>query len=434
MGTTRRDFLLRSSASAIAATAMMSAQSPDALGAPRKKTNTTRTRRKPTLIVIYLRGGADPLGTIVPYADKKLSRVRPSLTMPGPDSNEVGQVLPLDDIFGFNPNMKALHDLYEKKMCAPIVCVGSPHPTRSHFDAQDFMERAAPGLRNVKQGWLNKYLEETESIKDANLRSFSLQSLLPRSLRGDYPVLARPDQKADLAMAMYSHLYPEKKMMSRPKRKKKKKGMGSNTQQMIREFGQRTIKQLKELNAVLEKSPPSKVTYPTSRFGKQFRDIAKIVMADRGLEIAALDYGGWDHHINQGPIDGQLGKKLGDVSDSIGAFVADVGEERMQSTTILVMSEFGRTVSENGNQGSDHGHGGFMLAVGGMVKGGKVYGKWTGLERDKLYQQRDLPVHTDFRLIFAETLKDMYGFDGMKLGMFPQYTPETGPLDFLKTV
>ncbi len=433
MATTRRDFLLQSSVSAFAATTIMSAQSPELYGAPRRKTKTRRLRQKPTLIVIYLRGGADPLGTIAPYGDKNLAKVRPNLTMPGPDSNEVGSVLPLDDIFGFNPNMKALHNLYEKKMCAPIVCVGSPHPTRSHFDAQDFMERAAPGLRNIKRGWLNKYLSETESAQDANLRSFSLQSLLPRSLRGDYPVLARPDQKADLAMAMYSHLYPEKKMMSRSK-KKKKEGMGSGTQQMIRDFGQRTIQQLKELNEVLEKSPPTKVTYPTSRFGKQFHDIAKIVNAERGLEIAALDYGGWDHHINQGPTDGQLGKKLGDVSDSIGAFVADVGEERMKKITILVMSEFGRTVRENGNEGSDHGHGGFMLAVGGSVKGGKVYGKWTGLEKDKLYQKRDLPVHTDFRLIFAETLKDMYGFDGMKLGMFPQYSPQSGPLDFLKTM
>lgn len=426
MATTRRNFLRTTGAGVLATTALGATQSFNANGALRDQNG----KDKPTLIVVYLRGGADPLGTIVPYTDKYLPEVRPNLHIPGPKSGSSNRVLPLDDLFGFNPNMKALHKLYKQKMCAPIVSVGSPHPTRSHFDAQDFMERAAPGLRSVNKGWLNRYLNETSSKDDANLRAFSLQPLLPRSMRGDFSVLARPDQKADLAMAMYSHLYPDNKSM----RLRKDANEGAQTQKMIRNFGTRTIQQLSELNEVLEKASPSKAPYPETRFGRQMRDIATTIKANRGLEVTALDYMGWDHHIDEGPIDGQLGKALGDASDSIGALTTDLGPKRMKNVLVLVMSEFGRTVRENGNKGSDHGHGGFMIAVGGSVNGGKVYGKWTDLEKDKLYEQRDLRVHTDFRLVFAETLLDLYGFDGMKLGMFPEYKPDSGPLDFLKAV
>jgi hypothetical protein len=158
------------------------------------------------------------------------------------------------------------------------------------------------------------------------------------------------------------------------------------------------------------------------------RDIAKIIKANRGLEVTALDYGGWDHHINEGPADGELGRKLADVSGSLGAFVDDLGPELIQHVLVLVMSEFGRTVRENGNKGTDHGHGGFMLAVGGRLNGGNVYGKWTSLNENDLYERRDLPVHTDFRVAFAESLHGLFGFDGIKLGLFPEYTPESPPL------
>lgn len=420
MNMKRRDFLKQSGV--LGAAACVSSNSL----ASYETATTVKPKRKPTLITVYLRGGADSLGIVVPYADRHLPTVRPTLAMPGPAKGKKN-VLPLDEIFGFNPNMKALHKLYKQKLCSAIVCVGSPHTTRSHFDAQDYMERAAPGLRNVRTGWLNRYLDETRTSREANLRAFSLQSLLPRSLRGDYPVLARPNAKADLALAMYSQLYAQK---TRSRSQK----MGLKTQRRIRAFGTRTIQQLSELNQIIERPLKEVVPFPKSRFGKQLRDLAKIVNAERGLEVTALDIGGWDHHINEGPIEGQLGKKLGDLSESIGAFVENVGSQRMENVLILIMSEFGRTVKENGNKGSDHGHGGMMIAVGGPVKGGKVYGKWTGLEKDKLYQQRDLPVHTDFRLVFAETLKDLYGFDGMKLGMFPQYNTALGPLDFLQTM
>ena len=424
MDTSRRTFLKTGSLTALGAAAWVGAPRPNLLAAPKSN---SRAKDKPTLIVVYLRGGADPLATIVPYNDQQLRQVRPSLALAGPDSSDPNKVLPLDEMFGFNPKMQALHDLYLKKMVAPIVCVGSPHPTRSHFDAQDFMERAAPGQRNVTKGWLSQYLTETASDDEADLRAFALQPLLPRSLRGDYPVLARPDQQAELAMAMYSHLYPDREMSSRLTAG----SLGQETQKKIRDFGQRTITQLEELNKILERPLEEKAAYPDTRFGRQFRDLTKVINADVGLEITALDYLGWDHHINEGPINGQLGRMIGDVSDSTGALFANLKPEKVNNTMVLLMSEFGRTVRENGNQGSDHGHGGFMMAIGGRVKGGQVYGTWTGLEKDKLYQRRDLPVHTDFRLVFAEVMSDLYGFDGMALGMFPQFTADSGPLDFL---
>ncbi len=399
MDSTRREFIKQAGATALGATAIGTA-GPELAFAAQKAA--AKPKQAPTLIAVYLRGGADMLGIVVPYSDKDYPKVHPTLAM------SESEVLHLDNNFGFNPNMKELHALYEKGMCVPIVCTGSPHPTRSHFDAQDFMERGAPGLRAVDNGWLNRYLYETKTSKDANLRAISLQSLLPRSLRGDYPVLAKPDQNAEQALEFYSQLYM-------PQMGAKPAGgsgasppnlRGQQTKQAIKEFGARTIEQLRELDAILDqKTGSSGLRYPTSGFGRQLRDIAKVIKANRGLEVTALDIGGWDHHINEGPTNnGTLARMVGDVSASIGAFTDDLGP-LMSSVLILVMTEFGRTVRENGNRGTDHGHGGFMLAIGGGLTGKKVYGKWEGLADDKLNEHRDLPVHTDFRVVFAEGSK-----------------------------
>ncbi|MEX2188363.1 MAG: DUF1501 domain-containing protein, partial [Pirellulales bacterium] len=384
-------------------------------------------RTKPTLIVVYLRGGADPLGVVVPFADRNLTRWRPSLALPGPDGVGPNRVLPLDDTFGFNPNMSELHAMYERGYCAPIVCVGSPHGTRSHFDAQDFMERGAPGTKLISTGWLNRYLDATRKSDDANLRAISLQPLLPRAMRGKYAVLAKPDQKAELALATYEKAYPRGKAKESTA---KADVLGEQTRNAIKQFGARTVEQLRELQNVLEQTPATSVKYPGSTFARQLRDIAKVIKADRGLEVTAVDYGGWDHHINEGPATGQLGRMLGDVSASLGAFFEDLGAAG-KNVLVLAMSEFGRTVKENGNQGTDHGHGGFMLAFGSMLNGKQVYGKWTGLEESQLYEQRDLPVHTDFRVVFAETLKALFDYDGIKEGLFPEYTTASEPLGFM---
>lgn len=386
-----------------------------------------RSVPKPVLVAVYLRGGLDALSALVPYSDKHYADYRPALAL-APPGNRSEAVLPLDDHFGFNPNMRGLHDLYERGMCVPIVNVGSPHPTRSHFDAQDFMERGAPGMRSVATGWLNRYLEATRAANDANLRAVAMQPLLPRSLRGDYPVLAKPEQKADHALALYSQMYmPQKANTARQARPT----MGLATKDAIEKFGVKTIEQLWELNSILDRPAQLTVEYPRGRFGDQMRDIGKLIKAQCGMEIAAVDYGGWDHHIDVGPIDGQLGKRLADVSAAIGALTQDLGPELMRHTLVLVMSEFGRTVRENNNQGTDHGHGGIMLLVGGQLHGGKVYGEWTGLGENALHERRDLPVNTDFRLVFAEVLDGLFGYDGLSRNLFEAYKPQQQHLGFM---
>lgn len=423
MSSTRREFLESAATTCAlgAAAGTMTLRTSTGLAAP------DATTARLTLIVVYLRGGADALATVVPFADRDLKRWRPNLALPGPDGNEPSRVLPLDSAFGFNPNLRDLHSMYERGYCVPIICVGSPHGTRSHFDAQDFMERGAPGQKLISTGWLNRYLQATKSANDANLRAISLQPLLPRAMRGRYAVLARPDQKAELALATYEKAYPRTK----PNESSPKSGaLGEETRSAIKQFGARTVEQLRELQYVLEKTPASGVKYPNSAFARQLRDVAKVIKANRGLEVTAIDYGGWDHHINEGPATGQLGRMLGDVSASLGAFFEDLDSEG-KNVCVLTMTEFGRTVKENGNQGTDHGHGGFMLAIGSMINGKQVFGKWTGLDENQLYERRDLPVHTDFRVVFAETLKALFDFDGIKDGLFPEYTSASPPLGFM---
>ncbi len=422
MNLTRRDFIQH------AGTGVLCTAAAGAMPLHWAEASSLSRQATPSLIVIYLRGGADMLSAIVPYADQQYPGLRPSLALSKPEAKNDRAVLPLDGQFGFNPQMRDLHSLYTKGMCVPILNVGSPHPTRSHFDAQDFMERGAPGQRHVMTGWLNRYLMDTKTSRDSSLRALALQPLLPRSLRGEYPVLARPDQKSSFAMDVYGRLYPKQSSSTRSTTQ----SAAAQNKQQIEEYGAKTISQLRELNAILDQPTPGKVNYPDHPFGRQMRDLAKVIKANRGLEVSALDYNGWDHHINEGPIDGQMGKMLHALSSGISAFVEDMGTH-MNHVLVLVMSEFGRTVKENGNQGTDHGHGGFMIAIGGRVQGGKVYGQWLGLNANQLYQGRDLPVTTDFRVVFAEVLQAMFRYDGLAKGLFPQYASNPSPLQFLRS-
>lgn len=420
MHSTRRAFLCQAASGALAASSVAGNGRQAAVAR-----NSAGSSSGCCVIAIYVRGGADALSVVVPYDDPHYRQHRPSLMLSAPDAGDKdSRVLPLDDRFGFNPRMKELHALYQAGMCAPIVAVGSPDRTRSHFDAQDFMERAAPGQKSVTTGWLNRYLHATRTSHDANLRAVSLQPLLPRSLRGDYPVLAKPEQSAEQALNVYSHMYSNQQS-------RRGGSAGTSAKRAIQEFGAKSIEQLYELTMILKAKSPASARYPETGFGRQMCDIAKLIKAGCGLEVAGLDYGGWDHHVQEGPLHGQMGRQLGDLSAGIGAFADDLGPNMFQQVLVLVMSEFGRTVKENDNQGTDHGHGGFMLVVGGKVHGKQVYGRWTGLADDQLYEARDLPVHTDFRAVFAETLQGMFGFDGFTRKMFPDFAPTDLPLNFL---
>jgi len=414
MKTTRRDFI-RQSGSAVLGASMLGSLAPEMVFADEKSGELS----PPTLLIVYLRGGADPLHTIVPYGDPLYQQMRPTIGIPSKDGKDPADkgVIRLNRMFGLNPVMAPLYPLFQQGMVAPIINVGSPHRTRSHFDAQDFMEYAAPGIRTITEGWLNRYLTATKKKGNADsaLRALAMQTLLPRAMRGDYPVLAYPGTTSGTSLDAFDKIYGSCKedaamnrAMSQKEREDAVKRDGAKSEREARhsivQSGRSTIRTLRRLERILKASKGTKqAKYPGTGFGRQMQGIAQVIKADVGLEIAAVDYRGWDHHARQGGNDGTFSRMMGDVSSVLAAFAADLGP-RMNRTLVLTMSEFGRTVRENGNNGSDHGHGGFMLAMGGMIQGKRIYGKWTGLEKSKLWQGRDMPVHTDFRLVFAEVL------------------------------
>ncbi len=452
MQPTRRQFIRHSSGAIIAGSALSAAPfvlAQDKSGDP--------AQPKPTLVVIYLRGGADPLQVLVPYGDPLYYRVRPTIAVPGPaalpgaGAGDRGAA-PLNDYFGLHPAMRPLHDLFREGRIAPILSVGSPHPTRSHFDAQDFMERAAPGTRHITEGWLSRYLTHTRTNHESDLRGVSFQPVLPRSLRGEYPVLAVPGYGMNQTLDVFEKLYvncdeerslnqkqaAEVRAAQRPSRAGQAVPAahppidGQTNQQTILAAGSRAIARLRELDRIIREGTNS-ATYPPSGFGTQLSHVARLIKADRGVEVTALDYHGWDHHAFQGGAEGTMANMLADLAGSLRAFSDDLGP-RMERTLVLVMSEFGRTVHENGNNGSDHGRGGFMLAMGGMVNGRRLYGRWTGLDRENLIDRRDLPVHTDFRLVFAEALERLFGFDALGSEFFPGFARAGKMLDYLRQV
>ncbi len=398
---------------AIAGASLASAFVPRALFAQ------DRTRvaiRRPALVVIFLRGGQDALNVVVPHGDARYREIRPQIAIPPKDA--AGGVVPLDGTFGLHPALAALKPLWESKKLAPIVCTGSPHETRSHFDAQDFMERAAPGLRSVKDGWLNRFLEATKK-KEARaddevlLRAVALQPLLPRSLRGAYPVLAVPD----------AHVLERDRVLDAMD-----KVYGDGCKEPARAdgdpvvaAGQDTVEALKRWKELVARPAGAAGEYPKGRLGAKLRDLAALIGADAGLEVACVDWNGWDHHANEGGGTGTIATMLEELGGALAAFARDLGP-RLDRTLVLVMTEFGRTCRENGTGGTDHGHGSAMLLLGGAVKGGKVHGKWSGLAEKELYQGRDLPVTTDFRDVFSTVLAHHMAFEAPR-SFFPEYTP-----------
>ena len=363
-----------------------------------------------SLVVLYLRGGADWLNMLIPWKDPLYREARSGIAL-GEDDG----IVPLDDRFALHPAMAPLAPLYEEKQLAPVLCVGSPHPTRSHFDAQDFMEYGAPGLRSVRSGWLNRYLELTRSSGQTEFRALAMQERLPRSLRGPFPALAVPSnmdkKRGQRTLSRFEEFYGGGEMERRTE------------DDDVVSSGRVTIATLQRFHGIVAEGEAARegAGYPEGRFGQRLAGIAQVLRADAGLEVAGLDYNGWDHHINQGGNDGQQATMLANLCGSLAAFCRDLGP-RLERTTVLVMTEFGRTVKENGNSGTDHGRGAGMLVLGGGVEGGKVHGDWRGLEKKALVDGRDLPVTTDFRDVMAATLRGALEFDPPE-DFFPGYQP-----------
>ena len=370
--------------------------------------------RRKTLIAIFQRGAVDGLNMVVPFGESNYYDSRPSIAIPKPDSGNAESAINLDGFFGLHPAMSSFKPLWDSKRLAIIHASGSPDNSRSHFDAQDYMESATPGVKSTADGWLNRYLQSKNDPQETSFRAVSMTRTMPRVLMGRAPSVAmaslsdfsiRAGKSSANLQNGFEAIYAQQS-------KDTLAGMGRETFE--------AVNYLKKANPAQYK-PENGAAYPTNPFGNSLRQIAQLIKADVGLEIAFTDIGGWDTHVNQGNGRGQLANLLQQFSSAIGALYQDLGQ-RMDDVVILTMSEFGRTVRENGNRGTDHGHANAMFVMGNSVRGGKVYGRWPGLKNDQLFEGRDLALTTDFRDVFAEIATRHLGATNLK-SVFPGYQP-----------
>jgi uncharacterized protein (DUF1501 family) len=374
--------------------------------------------RGKTLICLFQRGAADALNVVVPHGEAAYYRLRPNIAVPRPTLGAGGAgAVDLDGFFGLHPALAPLKPLWDQGVLVPVHAVGSPSSTRSHFDAQDYMETGTPDQKGTHDGWLNRYLALrgtceagcVHDVKEPPFRAVSMTPQTPRILEGPQATIAMSSLEefsvratgpaADRLEALYR----------------------TGSADVVHAAGGEMFEAVKILRAANPRqyAPRNGATYPASQFGQRLKQIAQLIKSDVGLEVAFADVGGWDTHVNQGGATGQLALRLDDFARSVAALVADLGD-RMADVTIMTMSEFGRTVRQNGSGGTDHGHAGALFVIGGGVKGKKVYGRWPGLEPEQLYEGRDLALTTDFRAVFAEIAAKQLGAKRLDV-LFPGY-------------
>jgi uncharacterized protein (DUF1501 family) len=353
------------------------------------------------LVAIFQRGAADGLNMVVPFAERQYYAVRPTLAIRPPARGSTDTAIDLDGFFGLHPALAPFKPLYDHGRLAIVHAVGSPDSTRSHFDAQDFMESATPGIKSTPDGWLNRYLKAKTREGASPFRAVAMGTRLPRSLMGEASAIAMSSiRDFDVRAGMVGA--------------STRAGFEAMYEQGVRDLlhgtGRETFEAVRMLKAAdpTRYQPANGAEYPWGPVGMALQQIAQLIKANIGLEIAFADSGGWDTHVAQGGVQGQMANRLTDFSQAIAALYQDLGE-RMQDVMIVTMSEFGRTVKENGNRGTDHGHANVMFMLGGPVKGGRVYGMWPGLEAEQLFEGRDLALTTDFRDVFGEVLRRHLG-------------------------
>jgi uncharacterized protein (DUF1501 family) len=351
------------------------------------------------LIVLFQRGAADGLNIVVPFAERNYYSIRPTIAIPEPRRGGQDAAIDLDGFFGLHPSLAPLEPLFKEQHLAIVHSAGSPDNTRSHFDAQDFMESGTPGVKVTEDGWLNRALQMQPEPGSSPFRAVAVGASLPRTLRGAAPTVALPDVRQFQVIAQSPVVEGGFEALYARTVDNALRGTGTETFEAI---------------DMLRKANPSRfqpengADYPRSRFGQSLRQIAQLIKADIGLEVCFLDSGGWDNHVNEGGVQGQLSNLLRDLGQGLAAFYRDMGD-RMENIVFVTMSEFGRTAHENGNRGTDHGHANCMFVMGGAVKGGKVYGRWPGLGPGQLYEGRDLALTTDFRYVLGEAIQRHLG-------------------------
>jgi len=395
---------------------------------------TTGIAKKKTLICIFQRGAVDGLNMVIPFGEKAYYERRRSIALSAPTRASEPAALDLNGFFGMHPELRPLHELFARKELSVIHAVGSPDPTRSHFEAQDFMESGTPGRKTTPDGWLNRVLTDTcnecsgrtladgkahaadhavgqKAMGVAALRGIAMGAELPHALRGAHPSLAIGDlQRFGVTGGMQSEF---------------ERVYGSEAGTVIGSAAEGAfdaMQVLKQAN-IAQYQPATGVQYPPGEFGRSLSQVAQLIKSGVGVEIAFVDIGGWDTHQAQGGAQGSLAFRFRELARGIRALYDDLGD-RMEDVVLLTMSEFGRTVAENGSGGTDHGHANCMFVAGGAVNGGQILGDWPGLAPEQLYEGRDLAVTTDFRDVFGEiAVKHLGARDLAKV--FPGYGAET---------
>jgi uncharacterized protein (DUF1501 family) len=382
------------------------------------------TRGK-VLVVLFQRGAADGLSVVTPFGDPAYYGLRGGLAIPRPSLAD-GALRDLDGFFGLHPAMQSLVPLWRRGTLAAVQAVGSPSGTRSHFDAQDYLESGTPDIKNTTSGWLNRALatrgtceacaapEPSPAGRSASpFRGVAFAAQTPRILEGPVPTVALTSFEAfglrtpGTATERLEALYR------------------TGSADVIHAQAQESFEAVRMLRSADPRRyrPADGVEYPRTPLGQRLLQVAQLIKADVGLEVAFTDVGGWDTHVNQGAATGQLANRLRELADGLAAFAQDL-DDRLDDVLVLTMSEFGRTVRPNGTGGTDHGHAGAMFALGGGVAGGHVLGRWPGLAPEVLYEGRDLAMTTDVRAVLGEALVGHLGLPASALSqVFPGFTP-----------
>jgi uncharacterized protein (DUF1501 family) len=405
MSITRRIFLRNSALAVVGTAAIPSFLTRAAYGSVEAGTSNKR------LVVIFQRGAADGLNIVVPHAEPSYYAMRPSINIPR------SSVIDLDGFFGLHPSLAPFQPLWKQRHLAIVHAAGSPDPSRSHFDAQDFMESGTPGVKATDDGWLNRCLHQLPVPADKSaFRAIAMGPSLPRILSGSERALAVNNvndfgvggRNANATSNTFEAMYAQ------------------SVDSVLHGTGQETFDAVKMLKAAdpSKYKPAAGADYPKGRFADSLKQLAQLIKANLGVQVAFADISGWDHHVNEGSTQGQIANVLGEFSQSLAAFWTDLGD-LAEDTVVVTMSEFGRTARENGNRGTDHGHANVMFVMGGPVKGGRVYGRWPGLDPSQLNEGRDLALTTDFRQVLGEAVYSHLGNKSLN-EVFPGFENRTG--------
>jgi uncharacterized protein (DUF1501 family) len=439
MGLTRRAFL-KDGAIALVATTVVPSFLTRAVYAldtvPHVREANVGSKR---LVVIFQRGAADGLNIVVPHAEPSYYSMRPTIAIPHP-SRAAESVIDLDGFFGLHPSLASFKPLWDQRHLAIIHAAGSPDHTRSHFDAQDYMESGTPGVKSTDDGWLNRAVRTESKTSSSRVkliapaanavegaaspfRAVALGPTLPRILDGRVPAVAlnnlnsfgvagRSPASTPLTNA-FAAMYDE------------------SSDSILHGTGEETFEAVRMLRAAdpARYAPAPGAEYPRGRLGDNLRQLAQLIKANLGVQVAFADISGWDHHVNEGSTQGQLANVLRQFGESISAFWTDLGPLG-EDTVIVTMSEFGRTARENGNRGTDHGHANVMFVLGGPVRGGRIYGRWPGLAPGQLNENRDLALTTDFRTVLSELVLKQIGNRNLRQ-VFPGFEDVSRKLELL---